>query len=291
MVETLPRPRLAVFGYSEVGYRCLECLLDRGTQVVAVFTHQDRPGETPWFRSVADLAERRHVPVFKPDRLREPEWEKMVKFEARPDLVFSFYYRNMIPLRLIEGARLGAFNMHGSFLPKYRGRAPVNWAVLNGETWTGATLHHMTAEADAGDIVDQEKVPIGDRDTAAQVMARVTEAAVLVLNRQLENLLRGEAPRHPQDHSQATYFGGRRPEDGRIDWSKPAGQLFNLIRAVTRPYPGALADFPDGRRLVVWWAEIEPGQSRPGTILSESPLVIATGKDLLRVTEFDWIQQ
>lgn len=284
-------PRVLVFGYSEVGYVCLELLLERGVNVVAVFTHQDDPKEQRWFRSVPELARENKIPTYTPDNLKSPEWEKLVRQEIRPDLIFSFYYRSMIPMRLLESARLGAFNMHGSYLPKYRGKAPVNWAVLNGEEHIGATLHYMVAKPDAGDIVDQEKVPIGPVDTAAKVMRRVVAAARQVLGRQLASLLQGTAPRTPQDHSQATYFGGRRPEDGRIDWQQPAKKIFNLVRAVTKPYPGAYADFANGRRLLVWWAEVLEGKSEPGVVLSKEPLVIGTGEGSLKITEYEWREQ
>jgi methionyl-tRNA formyltransferase len=281
-------PRVLVFGYSEVGYRCLDLLLRRGVNPVAVITHEDDPVENQWFHSVPQLAARHSLPTYKPATLKETATETLVLKELRPDLIFSFYYRHMIPMRLLRQAGLGAFNLHGSFLPKYRGRAPVNWAVLNGEDHTGATLHYMVGRADAGDIVDQERGPIGPRDTAAQVTERVVEAAVRVLDRQIENLLQGTAPRTPQDEAQATYFGGRKPEDGRIDWTWPTQRIFNLIRAVTKPYPGAFADFPDGRQLLIWWAEPLESHGSPGQILSSSPLVIATGDGALHVTDFEW---
>jgi methionyl-tRNA formyltransferase len=146
----------------------------------------------------------------------------------------------------------------------------------------------MVAKPDAGDIVDQERVAIGERDTAAQVMSRVVAAAVSVLDRQLDALLANRAPRHPQDASAASYFGGRGPEDGRIDWGWPSQRIFNLIRAVTRPYPGAFADMPDGRRLHIWWTEIDSGHGSPGEILRTDPLVIATGDGAVRITDFEW---
>jgi methionyl-tRNA formyltransferase len=271
-----------------VGYICLEYLLQRQAQVVAVFTHQDDPGETHWFRSVPQLAREHGLPTFTPDSLKEPEWERVFREELRPDLIFSFYYRRMIPMRLLQPARLGAFNMHGSYLPKYRGRAPVNWAVLNGEDHSGATLHHMVGKPDAGDIVDQERVPIGERDTAAQVMEKIVPASLRVLARQWDHLVQGTAPRTPQDPAEATYFGGRRPADGRIDWHWPTRRIFNLIRAVTRPYPGAFADMPDGRRLLVWWGEAGAGAGLPGQILSEQPLTIATADGALAITDHEW---
>lgn len=275
-----------MFAYSEVGYVCLELLLERRLNVAALFTHRDDPREQRWFRAPAELAAARGIPVYTPEDLKDPAWEPLLARDV--DLVFSFYYRHLIPMRLLRHARLGAFNLHGSLLPKYRGKAPVNWAVLNGEDHTGATLHHMVRQADAGDIVDQERVPIGERDTAAQVMARVITAARQVLERQLDNLLRGAAPRTPQDPAQATYFGGRRPEDGRIDWRQPARALFNLVRAVTRPYPGAFADFPGRGRLLVWWAEPLAEDGPPGAILSQEPLVVGAGQGSLRLTDFEW---
>jgi methionyl-tRNA formyltransferase len=177
-----------------------------------------------------------------------------------PDFIFSFYYRRMLPAELLGSARRGAFNMHGSLLPKYRGRAPVNWAILKGERETGATLHEMTAKPDAGRIVDQQAVPIGPDDTALEVFARVTEAAEAVLRRSIVKLVSGTATLEEQDLSKGSYFGGRKPEDGRIDWRQSAREIHNLVRAVAPPYPGAFCD-----RLKVYRTQITdlPAPNRP----------------------------
>lgn len=246
----MTRPRIVVCAYSDVGHACLEHLLQQGANVVAVYTHADAPGEEIWFRSVGQLAHERGVPVYVDrDLASDVEIERLESLA--PDLLFSFYFRHMLPPRVLAAAPLGAYNMHGSLLPKYRGRAPVNWAVLHGETETGATLHVMTAKPDAGDIVDAERVPIGEDDTAAVVQQRVTQAAVQVLARQLAALEAGTAPRRPQDHAAATYFGRRRPEDGAIDWHRSSTDIHNLIRAVSHPYPGAFASIA-GRRTIIW---------------------------------------
>ena len=290
MSSSVP-PRVVVFAYSDVGYVCLEHLLDCGVKVVALFSHEDDPSETRWYRSTVDLAKLRGVPVHTPESLRDPRWEQLLREELRPDLIFSFYYRQMIPTRLLELAPLGAVNMHGSLLPAFRGRAPVNWAIVHGATETGASLHHMVKEADAGDLVDQEAVPIGPEETAEQVFWKVRDAALLVLSRQLDALLAGRAPRHPQDHARATCFGGRRPADGRLDWNRPAQDLFNLVRAVTRPFPGAFFDLTDGPRLMVWRAVAHPtwpgapAHAAPGRVLSSDPLVVATGEGVLEMTD------
>jgi len=284
----IDRPRVIVFGYSEVGVRCLELLIDRGAHVVAVFTHADDPGEVRWFGSVADLAARHDIPVRMPEDVRSAAVREEIRSFA-PDLIFSFYYRMMIPTEILDLARLGAFNMHGSLLPKYRGRAPVNWAVLHGEVETGATLHHMVARADAGDIVDQERVAILPEDTAGEVSGKVADAACVVLARRFAELSEGKAPRMAQDASQATYFGRRGPEDGRIDWSRTARQVVNLVRAVTRPFPGAFTEGA-GQRLYVWRARAVRAENGgpPGTVLAQAPLTVATGDGAVVLEDWSW---
>ena len=284
-------PRILFFGYSEVGHDCLSLLLERGDNVVALITHEDNPGEKIWFKTPALAAREKGVPVYTPEKVGTPEWVERIA-QMRPDLILSAYYRSMISTKVLGLARLGAFNMHGSLLPRYRGRAPVNWAVLNGETRIGMTLHRMVKEPDAGAIVDQEGVEIGPRDTAEQAFRKVLPCARRVLARQVDALLAGTARETPQDPSQATYFGGRKPEDGRIDWSRPTVQIFNLVRAVTDPYPGAFTDV-GAARLMVWWAE--PGSpaalgrsGRPGEILGLDPLVVATGDGAIELARTEW---
>jgi methionyl-tRNA formyltransferase len=289
-------PRVLFFGYSEVGYATLELLLNRRVTVAGVFTHTDDGHETQWFRSVPKLAAAHHLPVFTPDSLKEPIWDERIR-ELRPDLILSMYYRNMIPTRLLNLAPLGAFNMHGSYLPRYRGRAPLNWAIINGEDHTGVSLHVMVKEADAGDLVDQEKIPIGPEETAAAVLPRIRAAAVIVLSRQLDGLLAGRAPRSVQDHTLATYFGKRTPEDGRMDWTKSAREIFNLVRALSQPFPGAFTDvIIEGKtsRLLVWRVQPQPAASpsnTPGTILRLQPLTIACGgHESIEILESEWVE-
>ncbi|HEX4928049.1 MAG TPA: formyltransferase [Burkholderiales bacterium] len=245
-----------VFAYHDVGARCLRVLLDAGVAVPLVVTHADDPHERIWFASVAELARSRRIPT-----LEDPDPAQLLDAvrKANPDFIFSFYYRRMLPEAVLKLARRGAFNMHGSLLPRYRGRAPVNWAVLHGESETGATLHEMTAKPDAGRIVDQQTVPIGPDDTAAEVFARVTDAAEAVLKRSLKGVVDGSAPLRANDLSHGSYFGGRRPEDGRIDWRKSAREIHNLVRAVAPPYPGAFCD-----RLWVFRTRIENREAPAG---------------------------
>jgi len=288
----MPPPRILFFGYSEVGATCLELLLARGDNVVALITHEDNPHEKIWFRTPAAAARTKRVPVFTPEKVNSPEWIARVT-ALRPDLILSVYYRNLIAAPILALARLGAFNMHGSLLPRYRGRAPVNWAVLHGEPRIGMTLHRMVTRADAGAIVDQEGVDLGPRDTAEQAFRKVLPCARRILERRIDALLAGTAPEAPQDESQATYFGGRSPEDGRIVWTQTSAQIFNLVRAVTDPYPGAFTDV-GAARLMVWWAEPDSPATRgrrgqPGEVLALSPLIVATGGGALELTRTDWV--
>lgn len=284
-------PRILFFGYSEVGHDCLSLLLERDDHVIALITHEDNPHEKIWFKTPAAAAREKGIPVFTPEKINTPAWIERIA-ALRPDLILSVYYRHMISTRILGLAPLGAFNVHGSLLPRFRGRAPINWAVLHGEPRIGMTLHRMVKRADAGPIVDQEGVEIGPRDTAEQAFRKVLPCARRVLARQIDALLSGTAGETPQDEAQATYFGGRTPDDGRIDWSQSSAQIFNLIRAVTDPYPGAFTDVA-GARLMVWWAEPDSPAARgrrgtPGEILSVEPLVVATGDGALELTRTEW---
>jgi len=260
-------PRVALFGYSDVGHACLSLLLERGVNVVAAYTHRDDPSERLWFPSLAALARDHRIAVREDADFREAT-EVSRLADLRPDLLLSCYYRRILPPPVLSIPPLGAFNLHGSLLPRYRGRAPVNWAVLNGEAATGATLHVMTDRADAGDIVDQEAVPIGPDDTAGEVQGRVTRAALLVLERQLPALLAGRAPRRPQDESLATRFGRRRPEDGAFAWTWTAAAIHDLVRAVSHPYPGAFTPL-GADRLTLWRTRRigRVGSAAPGAIV------------------------
>ncbi len=275
--------RAAVFAYSEVGYVCLEELLRRGVTVEALFTYEDDPGEEIWFPSVAKLGREAGIPVHTPVSLGNDEYELLLSL--RPDVIFSFYYRSMIPERFLRIPPLGAFNMHGSLLPRYRGRACINWAVLKGEHETGATLHRMVRRADAGDMVDRERVPILFEDTAFDVGKKVAGAARLLIARNLDAIAAGRAARIPQNEEEATLFGRRTPADGKIDWSLDATEIYNLVRAVTHPFPGAFA-FREGKKLFIWNAlpeECPVDGSLPGTVLSPSPLRVKAGRGCLRI--------
>jgi len=238
-----------VFAYHDVGVHCLKALLAAGIQVDLVVTHQDDPNENVWFGSVAKLCSEKNIPCITPNANELVDLIPRLQSLA-PDYIFSFYYRFMIPEQILACAKIAALNMHGSLLPKYRGRAPVNWAILHGETETGATLHIMEAKPDAGDIVGQAVVNIGPDETATDVFGKVSQAAVSVIHQALPSLIQGIVPRIPNALQKGSYFGGRKPSDGQIHWNQQAKQVHDLVRAVAPPYPGAFTDH-EGTTMIV----------------------------------------
>ena len=238
-----------VFAYHDVGVHCLKALLVAGIKIDLVVTHQDDLNENVWFGSVSKLCSEQEIPYVMPGATELPDLIPQLQALA-PDYIFSFYYRNMIPAQILACAKIAALNMHGSLLPKYRGRAPVNWAILHGESKTGATLHVMEVKPDAGDIVAQAEVSIGPDETATDVFAKVSQAAVSVIGAVLPDLILGKVPHQPNDLSRGSYFGGRKPSDGLIHWDQSAQQIHNLVRAVAPPYPGAFTDW-QGQNMIV----------------------------------------
>jgi methionyl-tRNA formyltransferase len=270
--------RAVVFAYHDVGVRCLKTLISAGVEVPLVVTVADDPRETQWYGSVAATARDYGLTVIAPAEANTRELEARVA-SLEPDLLFSFYYRALLGAPLLRAPRRGALNIHGSLLPKFRGRAPVNWAILKGAAQSGATLHYMVERADAGDIVDSQAVPILQDDDAREVFAKVTVAAECVLARSLPGLIAGTAPRIPQVIEPGQYFGRRTPEDGRIDWERPALEIHNLVRAVAPPFPGAFATVAGERWEIqrTRLADLEPPAPAPLLFAAEHACYVACG--------------
>jgi methionyl-tRNA formyltransferase len=289
--------RIIFLGYHNIGYACLQALIELcrelGDEIVAVVTHDDDPRENIWFASVRQLAFDNYLPVYQPADPNDPAFLAAMR-ALQPDFLFSCYYRHMLKQPLLNLPRLGALNLHGSLLPRYRGRVPVNWVLVHGETETGVTLHYMEAKADQGDIVGFKRVPITYEDSALTLFAKMTAAAPELMRETYPLLRAGTAPRLSQDHSQASYYGGRTPADGLIDWRLSAQQTYNLVRAVTHPYPGAFTFF-QGRKLLVWAGQVMAAPvttpSEPGQVTAGVPgagLLVATGAGHFLITQAQW---
>ena len=284
--------RLIFMGYSDIGHICLDVLIDLCRQfhdeILAVVTHEDNPQEQVWFKSVKNLAQAHNLPVYTPSDPNDPAFVDFLR-NISPDFLFSCYYRLMLKQPILDIPKMGALNMHGSLLPRYRGRCPLNWVLVHGESLTGVTLHYMEAKPDCGDIVAQAQVPITPEDTAMSLSDKMTKAAGELMRRSYPLLRMDVAPRIRQDHSRASYFGGRTPEDGRIDWRQPAGQIYNLIRAVTHPFPGAYTVWGN-KKIFLWSAKVDSdytGSDLPSGKVFWAPednrMRIGTGQGVLLV--------
>mgnify|MGYP000851153850 FL=1 len=275
--------KAVVFAYHDMGCVGVQALLDAGFDIAAIFTHADNAQENAFFSSVARLAAERGIPVYAPDDVNHPLWVDRIA-EMKPDVIFSFYYRNLLGEAILNNARIGAFNLHGSLLPAYRGRAPLNWVLVNGETQTGVTLHRMISRADAGAIIAQQAVEIADADDALSLHRKLTESAKHLLEGALPTLKSGTFSETAQDESKASYVGRRTPDDGRLEWEKPAQTLHNLVRAVSDPWPGAFS-FVGTHKFIVWKSRVrsDVAPARAGTVISVAPLIIACGEGALEV--------
>ncbi len=257
--------RIGLFCATERGYLVLKKLFELASDhELTIFSFKEQPWEPPYLERIrnlalehsADFVEAKQVHV---ERLRD-YWDN-----TSMDLMLAVNWRYMIPRSIYERAKLGAFIFHDSLLPAYRGFSPTVWAMINGESHTGATLFEIAEEVDSGPVVGQQEVLIGEHDTIQIVMDRVTQAYVDLLEKHLPDLLGDRAMRRPQDHAKATYTCKRMPEDNRIDWSGSSAAVYNLIRAVSKPYPGAFT-FLNGRMLKVWAAEKIPHGRYVGSV-------------------------
>lgn len=270
------------------GYLFLQKLIELIPQSrLTVFSFHEEPWEPPFLDDIGELALGHGARFLVTKQVGDPRWASF--WQTTPiDLMLVVSWRYLIPSRVYQRPRQKTYVFHDSLLPAYRGFAPTVWAIINGESHTSVSLFEISELVDSGDIVDQQKVPIGPDDPIAVVMEHVTQAYLTLLERNLHPLLDGTAPRRAQDHTRATYTCKRLPEDNRIDWTASSEQVYNLIRAVSRPYSGAYT-YLAGKRLIVWSARridsmqyvgIVPGRVagvRPG----EGALVLADDGPLL----------
>ncbi|MBK9795303.1 MAG: formyltransferase [Holophagaceae bacterium] len=247
----MSKPTAVVCAYSSVGTAALEGLLEAGIEVLVLYTYAQGADEH-WFIPPAVVAQARGIPVHMAPAFNDDAVYGAIR-ELQPDFLFSFYFREMIQARFLEIPRLGAYNLHGSLLPKYRGRAPINWVLVKGETETGITLHAMTPKPDDGQILAQARLPIAWDETALSLTAKAADAGRTLMSGSLPGLMDGSIPRIDQKTlGPSTYFGGRKPADSRLDFAMTTGEAFNQIRAVADPWPNAFLETPAGILKVAW---------------------------------------
>ncbi len=240
---------LVFFGYSSIGYESLRVLISLGVSIDVIYTHPNSDDENIWFKSVKQLGEQNNILVLT----HTPTESELNKLNAK--LVLCSYYRNLLPTRWLLSRELGSYNIHGSLLPKFRGAQPTNWAVINGATETGITLHKMSDKVDSGDIINQLKVEIKPSDDAIDVINNLTSLTEKLITDVYPKLISGGCAGQKQDDSKATVFPRRAPKDGKIDFRASATSIHNLIRGCSMPYPGAYFYFKSDK-IFIWKSRV-----------------------------------
>jgi methionyl-tRNA formyltransferase len=268
--------KILFLGNHTVGAKALEAISET-EEVVGVVAHPPDPEDGVRYQSVFDLARQRGWELIR-SAVKNGYLEAFIR-ATTPDLLWITDYRYLLPWSVISSTPLGAINLHPSLLPKYRGRAPLNWAILHGERTLGLTAHWVDQGMDTGDIIEQVSFELREDQDVGEALKKLYPLYTGMTRRVLGYLQSGRVPRRAQDHSKATIFPRRRPADGLIDFSQTATQVHNLIRAVARPYPGAFA-FLEGNKVIIWKSRLAApnarGRPAPGSIVAwdeEGPLV------------------
>jgi methionyl-tRNA formyltransferase len=287
----MPRLRIIFMGTPELAVVSLEALRrETAFEIAAVITQPDRPkGRELKLQPspVKVIALRAGLPVLQPEQARAENFIAELQ-RLQPALIAVAAFGQILPGRILELARFGCLNVHTSLLPKYRGAAPIQWAILNDESETGVTIMKMAAGLDTGDILTQQATPVLPEDNAETLHDRLAQLGAELLVRTIPDYVAGKIQPRPQGAGQATHAPKIKKEDGRIDWRWPARAVWNRVRAFA-PWPGAftfLPAQPQPQLLKIWQAEVVPQNGAPGEILSadKSGILIGCGQNALRVT-------
>lgn len=280
--------RLVFFGNHTVGVRTLAALAAvDGVDIAAVVAHPVDPEDGVAYESVHDAAITVGIDVLR-GRGKDSAVLELVR-AVKPDLVWLTDYRYLVPSPLFTLPRSGAVNLHPSLLPRHRGRAPLNWAILAGERTIGLTAHFVDEGIDTGDIIAQRSFELGEDEDVGDALERLYPLYGELATEVAGLFVAGDVPRRPQPPTDEPPLPPRRAEDGRIDWTQPAETVHNLVRAVARPYPGARTSL-DGRQLLVWRARrAAPVDAPPGTVVAAGPPPrVACGDGSVELLEVEW---
>jgi len=280
-------------GGTKRGYLTLKALVESGAEVMGVISLRQDEHETERFETaIQQLSEEFHISHYETKWLKDADYAKLIR-DSGADMALVVGCRVLIAKEVYEAAPLGTLAVHDSMLPEYRGFAPLNWAILNGEDHTGVTLFFLNELMDGGDIVAQREVPISPTDTAPEVYSRVCDATVEIVLEAYPALAAGSIRRVQQDYSVGSFTCSRTPADGLIDWHRSSREIFDQIRALTSPYPGAFTYY-QSRKLTIWSASLEknPPLYRgriPGRVVAVSKAQghadVLTGDGMIRILQ------
>lgn len=277
--------RLLFMGTPEFAVPCLARLIADGYEIAGVFTQPDKPkgrGHKLAPPPVKELALQHSLPVYQPEKLRDGQALEIFR-SLKPDLAVVVAYGRILPKELLEVPALGCVNVHGSLLPKYRGAAPIQWSVLNGDAVGGITTMYMAEGLDSGDMILQEETPIGENETAGELYERLSQIGASLLSETVKQILSGNAPRIPQEESQATLAPMLEKPMGQLDFSKPAFAVHKWICGMN-PWPAAFTSL-DGMTVKVYRSRIAQGEGEPGTVLPGKGLTVACGQGAVELLE------
>lgn len=286
--------KLFLFLGSRRGHAVLKKLISEKARIVGILCLVEDPHEEAYHPKVSTIAQENNIPLFYSNEVKPSEYEQTLK-KIQPDIAFAIGWRYLITKAAYSVPPKGTFIIHDSLLPKYRGFAPMNWAIINGEQETGVTLFYIDEGTDCGAIIDQLSTSIGIKDTAKTVDEKIIKLYEEIIIKNLPGFAAGQIKSIPQDESIATYTCKRTPEDGEINWQKSALEIYNLIRGLTQPFPGAYTTLK-GNRVVIWEAEL-PQQSDeyvgniPGRILGKKNgmIEVLTGNGIIRINRLQFV--
>ena len=254
--------RIVFFGATELGFECCEKLIKNKQEITGIFTipqefeisySPNRPVKNYLFKDFKQLGKDCNIPTITVTH-KLKNYKKELE-AMKPDLIVVAGWYYMVPRLIRDTAEKGCVALHASLLPKYRGNAPLVWAMINGEKETGVTLFYLEDEVDSGDIVGQIRFRIEDNDTIRELIDKVKNASIELLDKYIPLIEKGTFPRIPQNNTEATYFPNRTPEDGLINWDWDVKKIHNFIKAQTKPYPGAFTII-NGKKITIWNADV-----------------------------------
>lgn len=238
MKKYYKKKKIVIFAYSQIGYESIQILNDLNIEIIYVITHVNNPKERIWFKSIESICKKLKIKYL----YYENEGFKKIYKKLRRhniDCIFSFYFRRIIPNNILKCAKIGGINVHGSYLPGYRGRSPVNWQIINGEKNGGVSFHFMKKKADSGDIICQKKIKILNSDNAISLQKKINKASKKLLLQNSQKILNNKIKSFKQNKQKSSYFGARKPEDGLISFDMKSNEVYNKVRGLSFPFPGA----------------------------------------------------
>ncbi|CEN84888.1 methionyl-tRNA formyltransferase [[Clostridium] sordellii] len=281
--------KIVFMGTPEFAVPCLQKIIDEGHEVLAVVTQPDKPkgrGKKLAMPPVKELALKYDIDVYQPVKAREESFVEKLK-EINPELIVVVAFGQILPKSILDIPKFGCVNVHASLLPKYRGAAPLNWVIINGEEKTGVTTMYMDVGLDTGDMILKSEIPLDDEITAGELHDKMMVQGAEVLKDTIDLISKGEAPREKQNDEETCYSPIMDKSLGNIDWSKSATDIHNLIRGVN-PWPSAYTTY-DKQTMKIWKTKVldKLSEKTPGTILSvdKNGIEVSTGDKVLQISE------